>query len=268
MKKLLYIIAIILGIHTAVNAQLDRSKEPKPGPAPKIRIGEYKKIELENGLKVFVVEDHRLPRVSFSISFIFDPALEGPNVGIGNMTASLVGTGTKTRTKDQINREIDFIGATLNAGPSGIYASSLKKHTDKLLEVLSDVAQNSVFKAEELEKQRTKALSSLASEKDDPDAIAGNVSAALFFGKDHPYGEFETEASVKSITLEMCDAYYKTHFIPNIAYLSIVGDITPKEAKALAKKYFSSWKKGELKNPVYLKPQPPPSTVFATLDLM
>ncbi|HEY4786771.1 MAG TPA: hypothetical protein VIH57_12005, partial [Bacteroidales bacterium] len=74
MKKLIYILVIILNI-TTVSAQIDRSKAPQPAPAPKIQIGEPTKFELPNGLKVFVVENHRIPRVSFSISFIFDPAL-------------------------------------------------------------------------------------------------------------------------------------------------------------------------------------------------
>lgn len=265
MKKLIYILVIILNI-TTVSAQIDRSKAPQPAPAPKIQIGEPTKFELPNGLKVFVVENHRIPRVSFSISFIFDPALEGANTGIGSITSSLIGTGTKTRTKDQINEAIDFIGANLNASSSGIYASSLTKHIDKLLDVFSDVAQNSVFSKEELEKSRTQFLSGLAADKDDPNSIADNVSSALIYGKNHPYGEFETESSVKSITLEMCNHYYQTYFRPNIAYLSIVGDIKPTEAKKLAEKYFGNWQKGTVPVPVYQKPQPPKATEVAIVD--
>lgn len=266
MKKLLYTLFFISLFFSNVSAQLDRSKSPLPAPAPKILIGDYTKFELPNGLKVFVVENHRLPRVAFSFSFIFDPVLETPNMGIGNMTSSLIGTGTKTRTKDQINEEIDFIGASLSASSSGIYASSLKKHTDKLVDVLADVAQNSVFKQEELEKKRTQTLSDLASQKDDPSSIAENVSSALYFGKNHPYGEFETETSVKNITLDMCNNYYQTYFRPNIAYLSIVGDITPAEAKKLVEKYFGKWQKGEVKPAVYAKPQKPQSNMVAIVD--
>lgn len=266
MKKLLNISALLFLFLAFAHAQVDRTKAPEPGPAPKIQIGEYQKFELPNGLKVFVVEDHRLPKVSFSISFIFDPPLEGSNTGIGSMTGELIGTGTKNRTKDQINQEIDFIGGRLDASASGIYASSLKKHTEKLLEILSDVTQNSIFKPEELEKSKKQSLSGLAASKDDPSFIAGNVSTALIFGKNHPYGEFETEASIKTFTPEMCTKYYETYFKPNIAYLSIVGDITLAEAKKLTEKYFSSWKRGEVKNPVYEKPQPPTTTKVALVD--
>lgn len=266
MKKLIYTLIITLLSFSYSFAQLDRSKAPLPGPAPKVQIGDYTKFELANGLKVFVVENHRLPRVAFSFSFIFDPSIETPNVGIGNITSTLIGTGTKTRTKDQINEEIDFIGGSLSASSSGIYASSLKKHTDKLIDVLADVTINSVFTQEELEKKRTQTLSDLTSQKDDPNSIAENVSSALYFGKDHPYGEFETEKSVKSITLDMCNKYYQTYFRPNIGYLSIVGDITPAEAKKLAEKYFGNWQKGEVKTVTYPKPDKPKSTTVAIVD--
>ena len=266
MKK--YIFQLILFCITIgfVNAQVDRSKAPVPGPAPIIQIGDYTKFELANGLKVFVVENHRIPRVSYSISFIFTPELEGAQAGLGDLTAQLIGTGTKTRTKDQINEEIDFIGGSLNASSEGIYASSLKKHTEKILDILSDVAINSQFNNEELEKKRTQTLSGLAAGKDDPNEIANNVSSALFYGKNHPYGEFATEASVKSISLEMCTQYYQNYFRPNIAYLSVVGDITPAEAKKLIEHYFGKWQQADVKQKTYAKPQTPSTVKVAIVD--
>src|ERR1035437_7107751 len=257
MIKIINFIVVLLLTTITISAQVDRSKAPQPGPAPKILIGEYSKFELPNGLKVFVVENHRIPRVSFSISLIFDPSLEGQNVGIGSLTSQLIGTGTNTRTKDQIDNEIDFISASLQASSTGIYASSLKKHTQKLLEIFSDVTINSRFNKDELEKKRTQTLSNLAANKDDANFIADNVYSALVYGKNYPYGEFETENSIKSITLDMCNEYYKAYFRPNIAYMSVVGDITLAEAKELVNKYFTSWQKAEVKMPVYPKPQPP-----------
>ncbi len=266
MKK--YIIQFIFICVTIgfVHAQVDRSKAPAAGPAPTVQIGNYTSFSLDNGLKVFVVENHRLPRVSFSISFIFTPELEGTQTGIGSLTAQLIGTGTKTRTKDQINEEIDFVGGSLNASSEGIYASSLKKHTDKILDILSDVAINSKFNSEELEKKRTQTLSGIASGKDDPNSIANNVSSALYYGKNHPYGEIATETTVKNISLEMCNNYYNTYFRPNIAYLSVVGDITPAEAKTLITRYFSKWQKAEVKKQSYATPQAPPSVEVAFVD--
>lgn len=266
MKNILYTIVLLTFTMNSLFAQVDRTKAPQAAPAPKIQIGDYTKFELTNGLKVFVVENHRIPRVSFSISLIFDPETEGANSGIGSVTSELIGTGTKTRTKDQINEEVDFIAANLSASSEGIYASSLKKHTEKLLDVFADVTMNSVFKNEELEKIRTQSLSGIAAGKDDPNSISANVSSALTYGKNHPYGEFETESSLKNISLDMCSKYYQKYFKPNIAYLAIVGDITPSEAQKLIEKYFGKWQKGLVKTPTYVKPQAPKSTIVAIVD--
>ena len=266
MKKYSIILIALFAVLSTLQAQVDRSKAPKPGPAPVIRIGAYTRFELPNGLKVFVVENHRIPRVSYSISLIMNPPLEGEDAGVSSLTGQLLGTGTKTRTKDQIDEGIDFIGATLSGSAESIYASSLKKHTEKLLDILSDVAINSAFNSQEFEKRRTQYLSGLASSKDDPNSISSNVSSAIMFGKNHPYGEFATETSVRKITLDMCNQYYNTWFRPNIAYLSIVGDITPAEAKKLVEKYFSKWQKAPVNMPTYAKPTAPDKTVVEIVD--
>lgn len=85
----------------------------------------------------------------------------------------------------------------------------------------------------------------MASSKDDPDYLAGVISNALVYGKEHPYGETMTEETVENVNLEDIKEYYRTYFKPNIAYLAIVGDITDKEAKNLVNDYFSSWEKGK-----------------------
>lgn len=266
MKRIITYILFLFIIAGVVDAQLDRSKVPQSGPAPKIQIGDYTKIELPNGLKVFVVENHRIPRVSYSLTFVITPDLEGANAGISSMTSELIGTGTQKRSKEQINEAIDFIAGDLSAGSEGIYASSLRKHSEKLLDIFSDVTMNSVFTNEELELKRKQFLSGLATQKDDPSSISSNVSSAIIFGKDHPYGEFETEASVKSITLDMCNNYYKHYFKPNVAYLTIVGDITPAEAKKQVEKYFGTWQKGEVPVKTFSKPVAPQKSRVIIVD--
>ena len=107
--------------------------------------------------------------------------------------------GTKNRTKQQFDEEIDFIGARLSTSRNGVYGSSLKKHQEKLLDMMSDVLMNADFKQEELDKIKKQTISGLASSKDNPDAIAGNAKAALIYGKNHPYGEIPTETTVEAI---------------------------------------------------------------------
>lgn len=259
MKSVLMIgLFTLTSFYGIAQGKLDRSVKPKPGPEPKIQFGKIEKFTMENGLKVFVVENHKLPKVSFSIRFDIDPFMEGNKKGYTDMMADLMGTATTSRTKDQLNSEIDFIGATLQASSEGLYASSLKKHMPKLLELMSDVLLNPVFKQEELDKIKKQTLSSLASDKNSPESMARNISAVMNYGKNHPYGEIMTEETVGNITLEDCKKYYDTYFKPNVAYLAIVGDISAAEAKKAAEQFFGKWQKGEVPKhtvPSFTSPQ-------------
>ncbi|MBN1299926.1 MAG: insulinase family protein [Melioribacteraceae bacterium] len=254
-RKLSFILIILLSV--TVYSQIDRSKVPEPGPAPEIQIGDYESFTLSNGLQVFVVENHKLPRVAFSLVLHRDPVLENENAGYISITGQLLRTATKTRTKDQLDEEIDFIGASISTSPAGVFASSLSKHTEKLLDLMSDVVLNAVFKQEELDKIKKQTISGIKASQDDPNAIANNVRKALLYGKDHPYGEIETEESVNSITIELCKKYYDTFFKPNIAYLAVVGDITSGEAESLIEKYFSAWEKKDVPSFEYKNPRAP-----------
>lgn len=243
MKKIVYSIFIIL-LSLTVHAQLDRSIRPNPGPAPKIQLGDYKLFTLENGLKVIVVENHKIPKVNYQLSLDIDPVLEGNEAGYVSMTGDLLRAGTATKTKAQIDEAIDFIGASLNTYPTGISGSVLTKFSPELLDIMSDVLYNPSFPAEELVKLKKQNISDIQASKNDAKAIANNINSAVMFGNNHPYGEIVSEKTIENITLDKCKEYYKTYFRPNAAYLIIVGDITVKDAQAQARKYFGKWQKG------------------------
>ena len=266
MKKILvYLIPLVLLTAPAV-AQLDRSKAPEPGPAPEIHLGEYESFTLKNGLKVFVVQNDKLPRVAFNLLIDRDPILEGDKAGYVNATGELLRRGTTNRSKEQLDEEIDFIGANISTSSTGVFASSLSKHKEKLVELMADVVLNPAFPQEELDKIIKQTKSGLAASKENAQAIAANVQAALLYGKDHPYGEITTEETVENIALEDAKEYYQTYFKPNVAYLAIVGDISKKEAKKLVKKAFGKWEKGQVPAHEYPDPQGPDETVVALVD--
>ncbi len=237
-------IAFLMLFSAQVFAQTDRSKAPEPKKSSPVNIGKPEFFELSNGMKVYFVKETKAPSVSFSISFEMPPVLEKDKAGIGSMTASLVSRGSQKRTKTQIDEELDFVGATFMVGDGFIYGSSLTKHKDVLFDIASDVIMNPSFPSDELEKIRKQTLSGLKSNKSSADALASRVASKLLFGENHPYGENSTETTVNSITTDDCKAFYQKRFMPNVAYMSILGDITKEEAKKLAEKYFGIWKKG------------------------
>ncbi len=266
MKHRFIFLYTILVLPLVLQAQVDRSKPPEPGPAPDIRVGEYRFFELKNGLKVFVVENHKIPRVAYSLVLDIDPFAEGDSMGFSTIAGELLGTATTTRTKDQLDEEIDFIGASISTSSGSLFGSALKKHNEKLLELMSDILLNPVFKQDELDKIKKQTVSALAFSRTDPSSISSVVTDVLLYGKEHPYGEVTTEESVGSVSLEMCEDYYRTYFRPNIAYLAIVGDITLKEAKKLTGKYFGEWQPEEVPQHRYKVPSSPETRTVSIVD--
>jgi len=237
--------------------QVDRTKLPEPSTPRPIEIGNYETFELKNGLKVFIIENHKLPRVAYNLQFDRDPILEGEKVGFLDMFGQMMRTGTDTRTKEQLDEEIDFIGASLFAGSTNVFASGLSKYEEKIVELMTDVVFNPTFPAEELEKIRTQTLSNLAANKEDPNAIAGNLNSRIVYGAGHPYGEIQTEETTNNITSEDFIKHHDSYFRPNIAYLAVVGDVDVKKTKKLIKTYFSNWEPKAVESLTYAMPEVP-----------
>jgi zinc protease len=266
MKNRIFILIFAFIFSLPSFSQVDRSKMPKPGPAPEIHLGKYEFFKLPNGLKVFVVENHKLPRISLSLVVDRDPIRERDAVGYLEAAGDLLRTGTKTKTKDQLDKEIDFIGANISTSSTGVFATSLSEFTEKLVSSMSDIVLNSDFKKTELDKIIKRMRSALAAQKDDPESISSVVENAVLFGKVHPYGEAETDETLDNITLQKCKDYYSTYFAPNISYLAVVGDITPQKAKALVTKYFGNWKKKNVPTFTYKTPIAPTEREVALVD--
>jgi len=254
MKKVSISSILALLISMTAFAQVDRSQLPEAGPAPEIKIGEAETFTLENGLKVFLVENDKLPRVAFTLVLERDPIFEGEKAGYLGFVGQMMRAGTTNRTKDELDEEIDFIGANLSVGSTSMFGSSLKKHQEKVLELMTDVLYNPTFPQEELDKLKKQSLTGLAQSKDDPNSISSRLSSALVYGKDHPYGEIQTEATINNIEVADVKAYYEKFFKPNIAYLAIVGDMTKEEAEEVIPRYFSIWEVGEVPTFTYEKP--------------
>ncbi len=245
---------------------LDRSIPPSAGPAPEIKIGDYDKFTLENGMDVIVVTNDKLPRVSFSLQVDVDPVLEGDKAGMVDLTGQLMRRGTKSMNKAELDEEIDFIGASLNTSGTGISASSLSKHQGKLLALMSDIILNPNFKEEELDKLKKQTISGLAANKEDATAIAGNVADVLNYGKNHPYGEVTTEETVENITVKDCEQYFDAYFKPNTTRLIIVGDVNAKTIKSDLEKYFGAWKEGDVPKNEYEAPSAPKASEVAFVN--
>ncbi|TLP82591.1 insulinase family protein [Maribacter sp. ACAM166] len=266
MKKTYIFLAAFFTIISA-QAQIDRTVMPKAGPAPEINLSDPESFRLNNGLKVMVVENHKLPRVSIQLSIDNPPILEGEKAGVSSLTGSLLGNGSKSIPKDEFNEEIDFLGTRLNFGPQSAYAQSLSKYFPRMMELMADAAINPNFSKEEFDKEKNILITGLKSEEKDVSAISGRVQLALAYGKDHPYGEFTTETTVNNVTLPDVEAFYRDYFVPANAYLIVIGDVSLEEVKVLVEKYFTPWTKAVPPNFSYTSPKNVPNTQINFVDM-
>lgn len=240
MKKI-YPFLILIFLTGIMQAQ-DRP-QPKPGNAPVVNIKKPQTFVLANGMKVLVVENHKLPRVSYTLTLDNAPFTEGNKKGVDELTSSLIGNGTKKTTKEAFNEEIDFYGANINFTSQGAYASSLSKYSGRVLELLAEGALQPNFTQTEFDKEKAKLLEGLKADEKSVPAISNRVVDVLAFGKNHPVGEYLSEETVKNVTLADVQNNYNTYFVPENAYLVIIGDVKFKEAKTAVEKLFSGWKK-------------------------
>ena len=267
MRKLLY---SIIGLFTAVTltaqVTIDRTTAPEPAPARSIELGSAAQFELKNGLKVFVVENHKLPRISMSLILDRDPIVEGTKAGYVSIAGDMIGAGTTGRTKAVLDEEVDFMGANFGTSASSIRVGGLSKYTDQLVDILSDVLLNPTFPQEEFDKLKAQMRSGLQANADDPDAISGNLRGATLYGLEHPFGEVMTEASVEAITVEDCKSYFDAYFRPNIAYMVIIGDITATDAQKKLKKALKKWAPAEVPQHEYAKTEVPTAQRVVMVD--
>lgn len=242
MKKLLYSILFAASAMSA-SAQMtvDRSKQPKPGPAPVIDLKNPETFTLPNGMTVLVVENHKLPRVSATLSIDMGPVREGEKSGVMSLMGQMMAEGTKSMDKAKFDESIDLIGADVNLFSSGGSVTALTRYFSQAFLLMSDAIKEPAFPQESFEKLQKQTLTNLKSGEKSATAISGRVVNALNYGKRTAMGEFETEETVKAITLEDIRDFYKRYITPSRSYLTFVGDITAGKAKELATKAFGSW---------------------------
>lgn len=241
MKKSLFLFAVLLGL-LPLQAQIDRSQQPAPGPAPKIQLDEPQEFVLKNGLRVLVVENHKLPRASANLNIDLPPVFEGELAGVNALLSSMLGKGSKSIAKDDFDEEVDYLGARVNIGASSAFASSLSRYFPRVLELMADAALNPNFLQEEFEKEKEKLIEGIKSDENSVPAAARRVENLITYGKNHPSGEFIREETVKNVQLEDVKRFYTKNFTPQNAYLVIIGDVDFKTVKKQVTKLFKSWK--------------------------
>ncbi len=249
-KYILYTFALVLTGLTAT-AQIDRTKMPASGPTPEVNLGDADEFTLKNGLTVLVVNDTKLPSVTFSLNLNNPTALEGDKAGVQSLTGALLGKETMKTSKDDFAEQVDFLGARVNVSPNGGFGFCLSKYKEEVFSLFAEAALMPKFTQKELDFEKDQLLENIKNGESSAAAIAGNVRSALAYGLNHAAGEIVSEKTISNVTLADIEAFYKSRFNPSKGYMVFTGDITTKEAKKLLKKYMGDWEAGTTTMPAY-----------------
>lgn len=230
------------------HAQVDRSKPPVLGPPPALHLPTVSVRELQNGLRLMVVERHNLPVADFVLVVPTGATANLANrAGTADLVASMLTEGTTTRNALQIADQTAYLGISLFSS-SGWDATTVRMSTptaqlDSALALFADVSLHPSFPATEFARVKKERLTALLQLKDRGPAIASLIYPTVLYGKANPYGRspIGTDASVTAMTAADLSGFYRAHFAPNGATLIAVGDITPAELERKVGALFGEW---------------------------
>lgn len=227
-----------------------RKQAPAPLAAKPLNIPKPFETVLPNGLRVVILEEKRLPLVSYRLAFRTGSANNPPDMpGLMNIMSGLLNEGTETRSSKQIADEIARMGATLGAGSNSDYttvaASALAMYQDQILELLADIALHPSFPQNEIDITKQNTKQGLVQQRAQSSFLAGERLARVLFGS-HPYSVVSaTPESIDAVTREKLQSFHRQMFIPNNAVLFIVGDVERAAVLKRVDELFGKWERGQ-----------------------
>jgi zinc protease len=227
-----------------------RGRAPAPLQPRPLSLPTPRETTLPNGLSLVVVEDSRLPLVSYRLAFRVGGAFDPPDLpGLTDLLAGLLPEGTQSKSSKELADEVARMGASLSAGANSDYtivaASALTKFNDPILDLIADVVLEPSFPENEvaLAKQNTK--ESLRQQRAQPSFLASEMVSRVMFGE-HPYSVVApTPESIDRSSREEFVKFHRTKFVPNNAVFIVVGDVRYDDILKRTESLFSTWEKGE-----------------------
>jgi zinc protease len=256
-----YLVASLLIFSFGLAGQVDAQKSYKQLKYPPLRafqIPKPERVVLDNGLIVFLIEDHELPLVEASLLIgagsVYDPP---EKVGLAAIATEVIRTGGSTgRSGDEIDALLERTGTSveLSAGlqTSSASVSALKEHAGMAFEILTDILRNPAFPQDKIELAKIGQRTAIARRNDNPMQIVNREFFKLIYGAQSPYARHTEYATIEAIRREDLIAYHKAYFHPNNCILGVWGDFNSAEMLQLIKQHFGTWPRGEV-----IKPQLP-----------
>lgn len=210
------------------------------------QLPQYEKVIMDNGLTVYLMEQHEVPLVNISLVTPGGAVKDANLYGLASLTADGLLFGTKSYSKSQIEEKLDFIGATYNTSASKEFArisiSYVNKDQQIVMEILKDLIINPTFNEDEFEKRKKLVLSNLERAKESPSSVIRTYFDKFLFG-DHVYGNpvSGTSESVAKISVNDLKEFYKNNYYPSGSAIAVVGDFNLQDMKSDIAKVLKDW---------------------------
>ncbi len=246
----LLVMTILLVVVSRLPASADTAQhytDLKFAPLPEIQIPKYTRYKLDNGMVVYLMEDHELPLIGGTALVRtgdrFEPA---DKVGLGALTGEVMRTGgTTLHSGDELNQLLEQRAASVETGigtSSGSASfSALSTDLDTVFDLFTEVIQKPAFAQEKLEFAKRQQAGQIARRNDDPNDITGREFQKLLYGDSSPYGRTVEYATLNNISRQDLVAFYEKYFHPENMILGIIGDFDSNKMRSLIQAKFGKW---------------------------
>ena len=213
------------------------------------------RFELDNGMIVYLLEDHELPIIDISVRIrtgsLYEPA---EKVGLAAITGAVMRTGgTTSKTGDELDEILENLAASVETGigddSGSASVSVLKEDLDTGLSILADILMNPAFREDKIELEKVQHRSGIARRNDNPGGITRREFSKLIYGADSPYARTTEYDTINSITRDDLVAFYQKFFRPNNIILGVLGDFDSETMLAKIQEVFQGWEPAEIDIP-------------------
>lgn len=224
-------------------------------PLNPIQMPKVEKVELANGLTLFLVEDHEYPtidlRAMVRTGSVFEPASK---IGLASVCGQVLRTGgTASMGGDEMDKELETMAATISTGISltsgNVSVSVLKEDIDRALEILADILMNPAFSEDKINLAQIQEKTAISRRNDDIGQITFREFQKIIYGKDSPYSRHPEYDTVDAVTRQDIVDFYQKYFHPNNTIMAVWGDFKSEEIVAKIKEHLEPWKRMDVAIP-------------------
>ena len=255
-------------------SSINRSVEPDAGKAPEVNVPVIWKATLANGIQVYGIQNKELPLVELNLSInggVYQDKTELP--GVAAMVASVLPQGTKNKTPEELEEQIELLGSSINfysgREEMSVSVSSLSRNFEKTVDLMKEIILEPRWDSAEFVMAQTRTKNAIIQAAAQPRAVGSQQFNKLLYGTNHIFG-YNTKGtgeSIEKISLNDLKSYYINNFSPSVTKIHIAGNVTKEQVLAALKPLETGWKSKEVKMNNYNVPANPEKSQIYFVDI-